>query len=724
MGGAAQRIAAERARAPRVVALAEAAALAARVEPELLLALRLRCVPGADASVEADLWFGPLAGVRSPGVLALDGEIVTELRRGVALDLRGPMEAPGAREHVEAIAAVIARVHAGAPPLLRLEEELIAGLVLGRDPEELDLRLRSVLGAMAHQHARRSSLASWAWAALPRLPLDHMVLPSAGALCVATGLTMQQPMPVPPRMVAGALACVPAELAEVTGHVELAVSRTGPWLVLSHVAEDDAAAAVPPRRRIRLPATTPRYVEVSTGSGDATLVALPPGGTERVRVDGAPELRLRTLDGKEWKVARARTASPDAPSLPPLAHASARTCFELLQDGRSVALWGPGDSDVEGTAKLVMAHLARAGFSPHVVGSEAELALARAARRPRAVYGTRDPRLLPRLVREDLDARSFASQGAQLSGEETFFYWLAPHEDPTQLDDVARLVQNEDLTLEEALARYATANPENVRTIHDRTAGVIGIMDRFFEGLTDAELARWLWDALATDDVGVLALYRELLDGHPSRVHNINTIEDWRLVASGLFRSGRFERNRWYRELLGHRWIDAQLERPRPWPAPRYVLVLGTSTTAQQVAHALGARGRDYGLVVLGHEPAPQDALVLSYFAALPAEVPRGGRVQVILDTNAPAVTKAISFGATLVPLDGEEPQRIVARAHAVVDARGPAEHEGSQALVDRARSSGLPIVHADPREAPEAVATRALELLDRAFSPAGVEHG
>jgi hypothetical protein len=180
-----ERIAAERARDPRVVALAEAAALAARVEPELLRALRLSCVPGADASVEAELWFGPLASVRSPGVLALDGEVVTELRRQVALDLRGPLEAPGARERVEAIAAEIARVHAGAPPLLRLEEELIAGLVLGRDPEELDLRLRSVLGAMAHQRARRGSLASWAWAALGGDPYRRVraqqLVPGPGA---------------------------------------------------------------------------------------------------------------------------------------------------------------------------------------------------------------------------------------------------------------------------------------------------------------------------------------------------------------------------------------------------------------------------------------------------------------------------------------------------------------------------------------------------------------
>jgi hypothetical protein len=131
---------------------------AARVESELLRALRLHCVPGADASVEAELWFSPLVNVRSPGVLVIDGEVVAELRRQVALHLKWHMGVAGARKRVERITEVIARVHADAPPLLRLEEEVIAGLVLGRDPAELDERLRSVLGAMAQQPSRRRAL--------------------------------------------------------------------------------------------------------------------------------------------------------------------------------------------------------------------------------------------------------------------------------------------------------------------------------------------------------------------------------------------------------------------------------------------------------------------------------------------------------------------------------------------------------------------------------------
>ncbi len=453
---------------------------------------------------------------------------------------------------------------------------------------------------------------------------------------------------------------------------------------------------------------------MATGGADATLVALPPGGTERVRVDGAAELRLRTLDGKEWRVARVQRAHPDAPPLPPLAHTAARTCLDLLRDGRSVALWGPGDSEVEGTAEFVIAHLKHAGLRPRVVGSEEELAAARADRVPRPVYCTRDPHLRPRRVPRAFQRGAFQEGAFQVSRDETFFYWLAPREHPDQLDGVARLVENEDLTLDEAFARYAIANPENVRAIHERAAGAIGLMDRFFEGLTDAELARWLWEALATDDVDVLAVYRVVLDGQPTHVFEISAVEEWRLVASGLFRRDGSERNPWYREILGHRWIDEQLERRGRLPPPRFVLVLGTSTAAEEVAHALGARGQDYGLVVRGDEAELPDELVRKFIRALPSEVPRASRVQVILDANAPTATVAGALGATLVHLDGEQPQRILERANALVYA---GEHsESTRALVERAQSNGIPIFRASRRDRPGDVAARALELLDEQF--------
>jgi hypothetical protein len=300
------------------------------------------------------------------------------------------------------------------------------------------------------------------------------------------------------------------------------------------------------------------------------------------------------------------------------------------------------------------------------------------------------------------------------AAEEVFFYQLAGSQDPRRFEGVASLVENTDLTLEEALARFSRANPENVRAIHQRAAGVIGVMDRFFQGLTEAELLSWLWQALATDDIGVLTAYRTVLDGHPSHVTEIAAIEEWRLVVSGLFRRDGTERNPWYRELLGHRWLDEQLERRGRLPPPRFVLVLGTSEVAVEVARALGPRGRDYGLMLRGHEIESQDELVRRFFWNLPSEVPRASRAQVILDVNSPAATQAGALGATLVHLDGEEPHRIVERAHAVIDASD--RSDGSRALVERAQSNGIPIFQFNFRDGPRDVSVRALQFLDERF--------
>jgi hypothetical protein len=80
-------------------------------------------------------------------------------------------------------------------------------------------------------------------------------------------------------------------------------------------------------------------------------------------------------------------------------------------------------------------------------------------------------------------------------------------------------------------------------------------------------------------------------------------------------------------------------------------------------------------------------------------------------------VTQAGALGATLVHLGGDEPHRIVERAHAVVDASD--RSEGSRALVERAQSNGIPIFRFNFRDGPRDVAVRALEFLDEHFHQA-----
>ena len=51
------------------IKLATAASLAARIEPELIRAIRLRLYPAVDVSAEIDLWISPLVQARSPSAI-------------------------------------------------------------------------------------------------------------------------------------------------------------------------------------------------------------------------------------------------------------------------------------------------------------------------------------------------------------------------------------------------------------------------------------------------------------------------------------------------------------------------------------------------------------------------------------------------------------------------------------------------------------------------------
>src|SRR6185503_11803986 len=69
---------------PGAVELARLVSLAARVEPELLRAIRLRHLPKVDAAAEADLWFSPLVQASSPLGLVLRPDVLAELRGELA----------------------------------------------------------------------------------------------------------------------------------------------------------------------------------------------------------------------------------------------------------------------------------------------------------------------------------------------------------------------------------------------------------------------------------------------------------------------------------------------------------------------------------------------------------------------------------------------------------------------------------------------------------------
>ncbi len=134
--------------------LARLASLAARVEPELLRALRVEIMEEADAAAEADLWWSHAVDVRSATGIRLSVDALTELRNDLG-------------EDTERAYAVIKKLHAGAPRLIQLEEQLTFAALTGGD---VTGELERVLGTLLDDQKRAGHIASWAITALPRLP--------------------------------------------------------------------------------------------------------------------------------------------------------------------------------------------------------------------------------------------------------------------------------------------------------------------------------------------------------------------------------------------------------------------------------------------------------------------------------------------------------------------------------------------------------------------------
>ena len=69
-------------------ALAVLLSIAARIEPELMRAVRLRVAPGLDVAAEVDLWFGDLVTHGGFGYVVLNPQLLDELRAELAEKLR------------------------------------------------------------------------------------------------------------------------------------------------------------------------------------------------------------------------------------------------------------------------------------------------------------------------------------------------------------------------------------------------------------------------------------------------------------------------------------------------------------------------------------------------------------------------------------------------------------------------------------------------------------
>jgi hypothetical protein len=304
--GAAQLIDLLRKRDPDLVLLAEAASLAARLEPEALRWLRLALLPGTTAGLEADLWFSPLAQSQTPDQLVLRADATRLLRE----NLVQPQHPIGLAQTW----CALRHIHRQAGAAVRLEEQLTFLALAGerRPPERqarlrdhMDRLLRQVVTEMAQDEQRSRHLARWAVSVLPRLPAavqatESFTLVRIAASLLLDGRPIVEGAAEPAASLEDLSLVLPANLASVKAQVRL----TAAGLEVGNL--DEAGA-----RPIELPKTNPLFIQATWRAGGemhSQLLSWPPQGSKAIPAQ-VSEFELRTAAGDVYTV-RAVQPSP------------------------------------------------------------------------------------------------------------------------------------------------------------------------------------------------------------------------------------------------------------------------------------------------------------------------------------------------------------------------------------------------------------------------------
>ncbi|HVY29354.1 MAG TPA: hypothetical protein VHB79_22500 [Polyangiaceae bacterium] len=270
---------------PDALRLARLASLAARVEPELLRALRLELCEEADASAEADVWWSHAVEVRSPTAIRLSPEALDELRSTVGADAE--------RAH-----AVIKRLHTGEPRLIQLEEELIFGVLAGQN---VGSKLEQVLGTLLDDPKRAAHVAAWAVTALPRLPAAVRDLPAFWSVLFAAdaqgrgSANVGVAAPPSPEVLASAARLLPS-LSGV-GWVEIEPHLDDDELTFTLGQERDES-----HRGILARNLHPLLVEVASEGSRSVVVVERERPSRAVKVRGA-KVEISTVGGRTHELA-------------------------------------------------------------------------------------------------------------------------------------------------------------------------------------------------------------------------------------------------------------------------------------------------------------------------------------------------------------------------------------------------------------------------------------
>jgi hypothetical protein len=280
---------------PDTVRLAELLSIAVRVEPALLRAVRRRLCPRLPAAAEADLWFSGLTDARNRTGFTLVPQVRAALQQRLA----------GNPHDLDAAWQVTAAIHAGAPQLMRFEEELVWQALSGAPDELLADRLNAVIAAMWGEEDRGRGLAQWAMRALPRLPPRLRELEQVWMLAFAGsarlgGRRILTGSPPPSALRSWLPLVIPAD----TPHIAVSARLLPGALELSEPPADPTCV-------LEVPATDPIVVEVllQGTSGQGHQVVLERGG--RIVVDVPfDDIYLRTVSGEIFAVTAGESSGP------------------------------------------------------------------------------------------------------------------------------------------------------------------------------------------------------------------------------------------------------------------------------------------------------------------------------------------------------------------------------------------------------------------------------
>jgi general stress protein YciG len=291
-GAALLHEAAKRPDGEALLKLARAVCLAVFVEPGLLRQARVRLVPGADAGTESDLWFSPLVLTRNITGIVLDPDVLAVLRQQLATGVE-------AIDFTHRARALVVRLHAGYPPALQLEEEVVWEAVRQGSTARprIEAQLRTAVKAMATDSDGGLDVARWAAQAWRRLPDIATRTDAAQLLAVGSSLRLGTATSV-----AGfGNRRMPTSLGW------LMPSGAGAPMLLGVELAADGLRFIEPAVDglvLQLPRTSPLVLEVSWHDGTTPhnkVVTVAPG-VDLVLGSMVGQVTLRTLTGRRYLI--------------------------------------------------------------------------------------------------------------------------------------------------------------------------------------------------------------------------------------------------------------------------------------------------------------------------------------------------------------------------------------------------------------------------------------